>query len=77
MVKPRSSMIASFASAVSTPPEPDEGALLIRRGAGGTMAVKRAGQIVLTPFPYTDLSGAKLRPVLMLRLLSYTGRDRS
>jgi mRNA interferase MazF len=29
--------------------------------------VKCAGQIVLTPFPYTDLSGAKLRPVLLLR----------
>lgn len=29
--------------------------------------MKRAGQIVLTPFPYTDLTGAKLRPVLMLR----------
>lgn len=32
--------------------------------------MKRAGQIVLTPFPYTDLSGAKLRPVLMLRRAS-------
>ncbi|MBI4755349.1 MAG: type II toxin-antitoxin system PemK/MazF family toxin [Betaproteobacteria bacterium] len=29
--------------------------------------MKQAGQIVLTPFPYADLSGAKLRPVLMLR----------
>ena len=29
--------------------------------------MKRAGQIVLTPFPYSDLSAAKLRPVLMLR----------
>ncbi|MBI5901169.1 MAG: type II toxin-antitoxin system PemK/MazF family toxin [Rhodocyclales bacterium] len=29
--------------------------------------MKQPGQIVLTPFPYTDLSGAKLRPVLMLR----------
>jgi mRNA interferase MazF len=29
--------------------------------------MKRAGQIVLTPFPYTDLSGTKLRPVLLLR----------
>lgn len=29
--------------------------------------MKRAGQIVLTPFPHTDLSGAKLRPVLLLR----------
>lgn len=28
--------------------------------------MKRPGQIVLTPFPYTDLSGAKLRPVLLL-----------
>jgi mRNA interferase MazF len=34
------------------------------------MAMKRAGQIVLTPFPYTDLSGARLRPVLMLRQAS-------
>jgi mRNA interferase MazF len=32
--------------------------------------MKRAGQIVLTPFPHTDLSGAKLRPVLMLRRAS-------
>lgn len=32
--------------------------------------MKRAGQIVLTPFPYTDLSEAKLRPVLMLRQAS-------
>ena len=32
--------------------------------------MKRAGQIVLTPFPYTDLTGAKLRPVLMLRQAS-------
>lgn len=32
--------------------------------------MKEAGQIVLTPFPYTDLSGAKLRPVLMLRQAS-------
>ncbi len=29
--------------------------------------MKQAGQIVLTPFPHTDLSGTKLRPVLMLR----------
>jgi len=32
--------------------------------------MKRAGQIVLTPFPYSDLSDAKLRPVLMLRQAS-------
>jgi len=32
--------------------------------------MKHAGQIVVTPFPYTDLSGAKLRPVLLLRLAS-------
>jgi len=32
--------------------------------------VKRAGQIALTPFPYTDLSAAKLRPVLLLRQAS-------
>ena len=31
---------------------------------------EQAGQIVLTPFPYTDLSGAKLRPVLLLRQAS-------
>ncbi|MFA6022270.1 MAG: type II toxin-antitoxin system PemK/MazF family toxin [Rhodospirillales bacterium] len=28
--------------------------------------MKRPGQIVLVPFPYADLSGAKLRPVLLL-----------
>lgn len=32
--------------------------------------MKQAGQIVVTPFPYTDLSGAKLRPVLLLRQAS-------
>lgn len=32
--------------------------------------MKHAGQIVVTPFPYTDLSGAKLRPVLLLRQAS-------
>lgn len=28
--------------------------------------MKRAGQIVVTAFPYTDLTGAKLRPVFVL-----------
>ncbi|TAJ77162.1 MAG: type II toxin-antitoxin system PemK/MazF family toxin [Gallionellaceae bacterium] len=32
--------------------------------------MKGAGQIVLTPFPYSDLTGTKLRPVLMLRQAS-------
>lgn len=32
--------------------------------------MKRSGQIVLTQFPYTDLTGAKLRPVLLLRKAS-------
>lgn len=32
--------------------------------------MKRAGQIVLTPFPYSDHTGNKLRPVLMLRQAS-------
>ncbi len=39
--------------------------------------MKRAGLIVLTPFPYTDLSGTKLRPVLMLRQASRFGLSRS
>lgn len=29
--------------------------------------MKRAGKIALTPFPYTDLSGSKQRPVLLIR----------
>ncbi len=29
--------------------------------------MREAGQIALTPFPYTDLSGSKLRPVLLLQ----------
>lgn len=32
--------------------------------------MKQAGQIVVTPFPYTVLSGQKLRPVLLLRQAS-------
>ena len=32
--------------------------------------MKQAGQIVVTPFPHTDLSGTKLRPVLLLRKAS-------
>jgi mRNA interferase MazF len=32
--------------------------------------MKQAGQLVLVPFPYTNLSGTKLRPVLMLRRTS-------
>ena len=36
--------------------------------------MKHAGQIVLTPFPYSDLSGAKFRPVLMLLMLRQASR---
>lgn len=37
--------------------------------------MKQAGQIVLTPFPFTDLSGTRLRPVLMLRQASHRFDD--
>ncbi|WP_455175391.1 type II toxin-antitoxin system PemK/MazF family toxin [Azospirillum largimobile] len=32
--------------------------------------MKRAGQIALVPFPFTDLNGTKLRPVLLVRQAS-------
>lgn len=32
--------------------------------------MKQAGQIAITPFPHTDLSAPKLRPVLLLRRAS-------
>jgi mRNA interferase MazF len=37
--------------------------------------MKKAGQIALTPFPHTDLSGTKLRPVLLLRRTSRRFED--
>ena len=37
--------------------------------------MKRAGQSVLVPFPFTDLSGSKLRPVLMVRQTSHRYDD--
>ena len=36
--------------------------------------MKRAGQIALMPFPYTNLAKSKKRPVLLLRKLDQ-GRD--
>jgi len=36
--------------------------------------MKRAGQIALMPFPYTNLADSKKRPVLLLRKLGQ-GRD--
>ena len=35
--------------------------------------MKQAGQIALLPFPFTDLSESKLRPVLLLRPASFVG----
>lgn len=32
--------------------------------------MRQAGQIALVPFPFADLSGTKLRPVLMIRQAS-------
>lgn len=37
--------------------------------------MKRAGLIALMPFPYTDLTNSKKRPVLLLRQLNDTWDD--
>lgn len=37
--------------------------------------MKRAGQIALMPFPYTNLANNKKRPVLLLRKLSQNQDD--
>ncbi|AGX87758.1 hypothetical protein [Candidatus Symbiobacter mobilis] len=37
--------------------------------------MKQAGLIALVPYPFTDLSGAKLRPVLLLRKASHRYDD--
>ncbi len=37
--------------------------------------MKRAGQIALMPFPYTDLTHSKKRPVLLLRRLDHVQDD--
>jgi mRNA interferase MazF len=35
------------------------------------MGVSAAGQVVTVPFPYSDLSGQKLRPVLLVASAGY------
>lgn len=37
--------------------------------------MKRAGQLALMPFPYTDLTHNKKRPVLLLRRLDHSHDD--
>ncbi|MBK1736307.1 PemK family protein [Halorhodospira abdelmalekii] len=37
--------------------------------------MKRAGQIALMPFPFTDLTHSKKRPVLLLRRLDHARDD--
>lgn len=37
--------------------------------------MKRAGQVVLMPFPYTNLASNKKRPVLLLRKLDQKQDD--
>ncbi|MED5296060.1 type II toxin-antitoxin system PemK/MazF family toxin [Salinicola sp. LHM] len=37
--------------------------------------MKHAGQIALMPFPYTDLTHSKKRPVLLLRRLDHAQDD--
>lgn len=49
--------------------------IFIVDGSEGTVAMKQAGLIALVPYPFTDLSGAKLRPVLLLRKASHRYDD--
>ena len=37
--------------------------------------MKRPGHVALVPFPFTDLRGAKLRPILLLRKASHRHDD--